>query len=83
MRPISVTDGWSALFDAFSIGRVIEPALFLEDLVLFTAYSPDGLLCEPLEPAGFMDWICVTVFAVLMPVLQYLVRMMKTIWSAA
>lgn len=28
-------------------GRVIEPAVTLEDLVLFTEYQPDGLLCQP------------------------------------
>ena len=28
-------------------GRVVEPAVVLEDLVLFTEYSPDGLLCQP------------------------------------
>lgn len=28
-------------------GRIVEPAVFLEDLVLFTEYSPDGLLCQP------------------------------------
>ena len=47
---ISVSDGWKRglFYDGASpSGRVIEPALFLEDLVLFTAYSPDGLLCEP------------------------------------